>query len=256
MGWDAFGLPAENAGHGARRRPQGLDLREHRPHAGRAEGAGPVDRLVPRIRHLRRGYYGKQQAWFLDLFDAGLVYRKESVVNWDPVDQTVLANEQVVDGRGWRSGALVEKRKLNQWAMRITDYADQLVDDLATLDRWPDKVRVMQENWIGRSQGLRCSFEFAGGGPAGSERSEVYTTRPVHPVRRRASSASLADHPLAEQLAAAIPDGRLQSPIAAGAASRRPRSRPPRRSLGHRPEGEASVRSDLGAAGLDRQLSS
>ena len=111
-------------------------------------------------------YYGQQQALFLDLFKQGLVYRKEGMVNWDPVDLTVLANEQVVDGRGWRSGAVVEKRKLNQWFLRITDYADQLTDDLAALDRWPDKVRVMQENWIGRSRGAQFVFAFAGGPPS------------------------------------------------------------------------------------------
>ena len=124
-------------------------------------------------------YYGQQQAWFLDLYKAGLVYRREGVVNWDPVDQTVLANEQVVDGRGWRSGAVVEKRKLNQWFMRITDYADDLIDALKGLDRWPDKVRTMQENWIGRSKGARFRFAFADQAPAGFESGlEVYTTRP------------------------------------------------------------------------------
>ncbi len=107
-------------------------------------------------------YYGKQQAWFLDLWARGLVYRKEGVVNWDPVDMTVLANEQVIEGRGWRSGAIVEKRKLNQWFMRITDYAEALLEGLKTLDRWPEKVRLMQQNWIGKSQGLRLSFAFSG----------------------------------------------------------------------------------------------
>jgi leucyl-tRNA synthetase len=150
-------------------------------------------------------YYGQQQAWFLDLFKAGLVYRREGVVNWDPVDQTVLANEQVVDGRGWRSGAVVEKRKLNQWFMRITDYADDLTDALKTLDRWPDKVRVMQENWIGRSKGLRFRFAFDGAAPAGFEEGlEVYTTRPD--TLYGASFVGVApDHPLAEMIAARDP---------------------------------------------------
>uniref|UniRef100_UPI0025CD08FA leucine--tRNA ligase n=1 Tax=Phenylobacterium sp. TaxID=1871053 RepID=UPI0025CD08FA len=147
-------------------------------------------------------YYGKQQAWFLDLFARGLVYRKESVVNWDPVDQTVLANEQVVDGRGWRSGAVVEKRKLNQWSMRITDYADQLTDDLQTLDRWPEKVRVMQENWIGRSKGLKFRFHTVGDAPA--KDLEVYTTRPD--TLYGASFVGIAaDHPLAAAVAANDP---------------------------------------------------
>ncbi|MDZ4108690.1 MAG: leucine--tRNA ligase, partial [Brevundimonas sp.] len=134
---------------------------------------------------------------------AGLVYRREGVVNWDPVDQTVLANEQVVDGRGWRSGALVEKRKLNQWFLRITDYADDLIEGLKTLDRWPDKVRLMQENWIGRSKGLKFAFPWAGAAPAGFEDGlNVYTTRPD--TLFGASFVGIApDHPLAEQLGAA-----------------------------------------------------
>ena len=103
-------------------------------------------------------YYRHQQKLFLDFLQGGLVYRKKRKVNWDPVDQTVLANEQVVDGRGWRSGAVVEKRELNQWVFKITDYAQDLLDDLETLDRWPEKVRLMQENWIGRSEGLQVRF--------------------------------------------------------------------------------------------------
>src|SRR5688500_668944 len=106
-------------------------------------------------------YYGHEQALFLDLFDAGLVYRKQSEVNWDPVDMTVLANEQVIDGRGWRSGALVERRKLDQWFLRITDFADELLDGVERLDTWPEKVRLMQANWIGKSRGLRFRFRLA-----------------------------------------------------------------------------------------------
>jgi leucyl-tRNA synthetase len=205
MGWDAFGLPAENAAM-----ERGVDPR--------AWTYDNIARMRSELKELGLAidwsrefatcdveYYGKQQAWFLDLFKAGLVYRKESVVNWDPVDQTVLANEQVVDGRGWRSGAPVEKRKLNQWFLRITDYADELVDALQTLDRWPDKVRTMQENWIGRSKGLKFAFDFAGPAPAGFNRGlEVYTTRPD--TLFGASFVGIApDHPLAEQLAAADP---------------------------------------------------
>ncbi|WP_293907563.1 leucine--tRNA ligase [Phenylobacterium sp.] len=202
MGWDAFGLPAENAAM-----ERGVD-----PRAWTYEN---IARMRQDLKQLGLAidwsrefatcdveYYGKQQALFLDLMARGLVYRKESVVNWDPVDQTVLANEQVIDGRGWRSDALVEKRKLNQWAMRITDYADQLVDDLATLDRWPDKVRLMQENWIGRSRGLKFRFHFAG---AGSDNDlQVYTTRPD--TLYGASFVGIAaDHPLAAEIAAKDP---------------------------------------------------
>jgi leucyl-tRNA synthetase len=204
MGWDAFGLPAENAAM-----ERGVD-----PKAWTYDN---IARMRDELKELGLSidwsrefatcdvaYYGQQQAWFLELFRKGLVYRREATVNWDPVDQTVLANEQVVDGRGWRSGAVVEKRKLNQWFLRITDYADQLVDDLAQLDRWPEKVRVMQENWIGRSKGARFRFHFAGEAPAGHDGVEVYTTRPD--TLYGASFVGIAaDHPLAEQLAAADP---------------------------------------------------
>ncbi|MDP2215498.1 leucine--tRNA ligase [Phenylobacterium sp.] len=205
MGWDAFGLPAENAAM-----ERGVDPR--------AWTYDNIARMRDELKQLGLSidwsrefatcdveYYGKQQAWFLDLYKAGLVYRREGVVNWDPVDQTVLANEQVVDGRGWRSGAVVEKRKLNQWFLRITDYADELIEGLKTLDRWPDKVRLMQENWIGRSKGLKFAFPWAGAGPAGFEDGlNVYTTRPD--TLFGASFVGIApDHPLAEQLAAADP---------------------------------------------------
>jgi leucyl-tRNA synthetase len=147
-------------------------------------------------------YYGKEQELFLDLFAAGLVYRKQSEVNWDPVDMTVLANEQVIDGRGWRSGAMVERRKLNQWFLKITDFAEELLDGLAALDQWPDKVRLMQENWIGKSQGMR--FAFALTAPAGGIQGfDVFTTRPD--TIFGASFAALSpDHPLSLALA----DGR------------------------------------------------
>ena len=205
MGWDAFGLPAENAAI-----ERGVD-----PKAWTYEN---IARMRDELKELGLSidwsrefatcdvsYYGKQQAWFLDFLKAGLIYRKESLVNWDPVDQTVLANEQVVDGLGWRSGAPVEKRKLNQWAMRITDYAGQLVDDLATLVRWPDKVRTMQENWIGRSKGLKFRFHFVAPTPGGSDDGlEVYTTRPD--TLFGASFVGIAaDHPLAAEVAARDP---------------------------------------------------
>ncbi len=205
MGWDAFGLPAENAAM-----ERGVDPRAW-TYDNIAKMRTELKQLGLSIDWSREfatcdeAYYGQQQAWFLDLWKRGLVYRREGVVNWDPVDQTVLANEQVVDGRGWRSGAVVEKRKLNQWFLRITDYADDLLEGLKTLDRWPDKVRTMQENWIGRSKGLRFSFPFADPAPAGFEGGlEVYTTRPD--TLFGASFAGIApDHPLAEQIAAADP---------------------------------------------------
>eukprot|EP01042_Synura_sphagnicola_P010634 gene10634-13636_t len=151
-------------------------------------------------------YYGKQQKWFLDFLKNDLVYRRESLVNWDPVDHTVLANEQVIDGKGWRSGAVVEKKKLTQWFMRITRFAEDLIEGLDTLDRWPDKVRLMQANWIGKSRGLRFKFLFDGEAPAGfSDGLEVYTTRP-DTLFGAGFVAIAADHPLAEQAAAQNPE--------------------------------------------------
>ncbi len=202
MGWDAFGLPAENA------------AKERGVHPGEWTYAN-IAAMKQQLKLLGLSidwsrefatcdpeYYGQQQRWFLDLWKRGLVYRKESTVNWDPVDDTVLANEQVIDGRGWRSGAVVEKRKLTQWFLRITDYADALLEGLKSLDRWPDKVRLMQENWIGKSRGLRLTFAFADTPPPGFESGlEVYTTRPD--TLYGASFVAVApDHPLAAQIAA------------------------------------------------------
>ena len=199
MGWDAFGLPAENAAQ-----ERGVD-----PVAWTWAN---IDRMRAELKALGLSidwsrefatcdpaYYGRQQAWFLKLLERGLVYRKEGVVNWDPVDMTVLANEQVIDGRGWRSGAPVERRKLTQWFARITDYADDLLEGLESLDRWPEKVRLMQENWIGKSRGLRMDFAFSTPQPEPSI--TVYTTRPD--TLFGASFVAVApDHPLAERLAA------------------------------------------------------
>ena len=205
MGWDAFGLPAENAAM-----ERGVDPKAW-TYDNIARMRAELKELGLSIDWSREfatcdlAYYGQQQALFLDLYARGLVYRREGLVNWDPVDMTVLANEQVVDGRGWRSGAVVEKRKLNQWFFRITDYADQLTDDLQTLDRWPEKVRVMQENWIGRSKGLTFSFAFADAAPEGFEAGlEVYTTRP-DTLFGASFVAIAADHPLAQQAAANDP---------------------------------------------------
>ncbi|MDP1616218.1 leucine--tRNA ligase [Phenylobacterium sp.] len=205
MGWDAFGLPAENAAIERGVDPRGWTYQNIARMQDELKQLGLSIDWSREFATCDVEYYGKQQSWFLDLLARGLVYRREGVVNWDPVDQTVLANEQVVDGRGWRSGAVVEKRKLNQWFMRITDYADELIDDLKTLDRWPDKVRLMQENWIGRSKGLKFAFPWAGAAPAGFEDGlNVYTTRPD--TLYGASFVGIApDHPLAEQLAAADP---------------------------------------------------
>src|SRR5690606_29672739 len=155
-------------------------------------------------------YYHRQQMLFLDFLEAGLVTRKNSKVNWDPVDQTVLANEQVIDGRGWRSGAPVEQRELTQWFFRITKYADDLLEALSGLDKWPEKVRLMQANWIGRSEGLLIRWalvpETAPRGDKGQKELEVYTTRP-DTLFGASFMAIAADHPLA--LAAAADNPKL-----------------------------------------------
>ncbi len=146
-------------------------------------------------------YYQHQQHLFLDFLEKGLVYRKQSKVNWDPVDNTVLANEQVIDGRGWRSGALVEQRELTQWFFKITDFSQDLLDALDTLDQWPEKVRLMQKNWIGRSEGMMIRWEIVPQtAPAGETEVTVYTTRP-DTLFGASFLAIAADHPLAKEAA-------------------------------------------------------
>src|ERR1041384_2064341 len=146
-------------------------------------------------------YYKHQQKMFLDFLKAGLIERKQSKVNWDPVDHTVLANEQVIDGRGWRSGAPVEQRELTQWFFKITEYADELLEARQTLDKWPEKVRLMQANWIGRSEGLLVRFALdKETAPKGQSEVEVYTTRP-DPLFGAAFVALAPDHPLAQAAA-------------------------------------------------------
>jgi leucyl-tRNA synthetase len=202
MGWDAFGLAAENAAMERGIHPKTWTYENIAVMRDQLKRLGVSIDWSREFATCDPAYYGRQQALFLELYARGLAYRKEGVVNWDPVDNTVLANEQVIDGRGWRSGAPVEKRKLTQWFLRITDYADALIDGLKTLDRWPDKVRVMQENWIGRSTGLRLSFAFAEA--TRTEGLSVYTTRPD--TLYGASFVAVApDHPLAQEIAAENP---------------------------------------------------
>ena len=193
MGWDAFGMPAENAAMEKGVHPGGWTRANIAAMRAQLKRLGFALDWSRELATCEPDYYGQEQALFLDMLAAGLVYRKESAVNWDPVDMTVLANEQVIDGRGWRSGALVERRKLNQWFLKITDFADDLVDGLKTLDQWPDKVKLMQENWIGRSTGLRFTFAVEGGGSF-----DVFTTRP-DTLFGASFAAIAADHPLARQ---------------------------------------------------------
>ena len=217
MGWDAFGLPAENAAIERGIHPGDWTWSNIAAMRDQLKLLGLSLDWSREFATCDPAYYGKQQAWFLELLKRGLVYRKDSVVNWDPVDNTVLANEQVVDGRGWRSGAVVEKRKLNQWFLRITDYADDLIEGLKELEgRWPDKVRLMQENWIGKSRGATLWWEIAEAPdflPASApgepnharDPVEIYTTRPD--TLFGASFLALApDHPLTRAIAAHRPD--------------------------------------------------
>ncbi|HRJ64181.1 leucine--tRNA ligase [Brevundimonas sp. UBA2416] len=217
MGWDAFGLPAENAAIERGIHPGDWTWSNIAAMRDQLKLLGLSLDWSREFATCDPAYYGKQQAWFLELLKRGLVYRKDSVVNWDPVDNTVLANEQVVDGRGWRSGAVVEKRKLNQWFLRITDYADDLIEGLKELEgRWPDKVRLMQENWIGKSRGATLWWDITEAPPflptsAPGEPNhardpiEIYTTRPD--TLFGASFLALApDHPLTKAIAAHRPD--------------------------------------------------
>src|SRR3546814_542847 len=199
MGWDAFGMPAENAAFEKKVHPGSWTRANIATMRDQLKGLGFALDWSRELATCEPDYYGQEQALFLDLYAAGLVYRKESSVNWDPIDHTVLANEQVIDGRGWRSGALVERRKLNQWFLKITDFANELLDGLDALEAWPEKVKLMQENWIGKSQGLRFRFRLAQPA-AGFDGFEVCTTRPD--TLFGASFAAISpDHPLAEALA-------------------------------------------------------
>ncbi len=200
MGWDAFGMPAENAAMERGIHPGGWTRANIAAMRAQLKRLGFAFDWSRELATCEPDYYGQEQALFLDLLAAGLIYRKESAVNWDPVDMTVLANEQVIDGRGWRSGAVVERRRLSQWFLKITDFAEDLLAGLETLDAWPEKVRLMQENWIGKSQGLRFTFQVEGA----ATRFDVFTTRPD--TMFGASFAALApDHPICLALAETTP---------------------------------------------------
>ena len=200
MGFDAFGMPAENAAMAIGGHPKTWTYEN-------------IDTMVEQMKPLGFGldwsrmfatcdpeYYGQQQSMFIDFLEKGLVYRKNATVNWDPVDMTVLANEQVIDGKGWRSGADVVRRELTQWFFKISDFSEELLDAIDGLDNWPAKVKLMQSNWIGKSRGLQFSFERTDGG----DPIEVYTTRPDTLMGASFIGIS-ADHPLAKELAETNP---------------------------------------------------
>ena len=178
MGWDAFGLPAENAAMKNKIPPAKWTYSNINYMRDQLQKLGYAYDWSREVATCHRDYYRWEQWFFTRLFEKGLVYKKEAEVNWDPVDQTVLANEQVVDGRGWRSGALVERRSISQWFIRITAMAQELLDDLDKLDGWPEKVKTMQSNWIGRSEGVNLDFTVADEADCSPQRLSVYTTRP------------------------------------------------------------------------------
>jgi len=201
MGWDAFGLPAENAAIERGVHPAKWTYDNIATMRGQLKSMGLSLDWSRELATCDLEYYHQQQKLFLDMLAAGLVDRKTRKVNWDPVDRTVLANEQVIDGRGWRSGALIEQREQPEWVFKITDYAQDLLDALGTLDRWPEKVRLMQANWIGRSEGLLIRFEtVAGTAPEGHDVLEVFTTRP-DTLFGAAFMAIAPDHKLARMIA-------------------------------------------------------
>ena len=198
MGWDAFGMPAENAAMEKNIHPGDWTYQNIADMRAQLKPMGLSIDWSREFATCDPEYYGQQQSMFIDMMSKGLVYRKNAVVNWDPVDMTVLANEQVENGKGWRSGALVERKELTQWFFKISEYSDELLSALDGLENWPEKVRTMQKNWIGKSQGLQFDFKTTGA-PKGFENLEVYTTRPD--TLFGASFAAIScDHPLAKEL--------------------------------------------------------
>ncbi|MEL6876566.1 MAG: leucine--tRNA ligase [Pseudomonadota bacterium] len=202
MGWDAFGMPAENAAMEKKVHPGSWTRQNIQAMKAQLKRIGFALDWTREFATCDPEYYGHEQSLFIDMYEAGLVYRRQSEVNWDPVDMTVLANEQVIDGKGWRSGAEVEKRKLDQWFLKITDFAGELLDGLDELKHWPDKVRLMQENWIGKSTGLEFSFQLSNG-----DTLPVYSTRP-DTIFGASFCAIAADHPLAQKVSADSADAK------------------------------------------------
>ena len=200
MGWDAFGMPAENAAMQNKTHPATWTYANIASMRTQLQSMGLSLDWSREIATCDPSYYRHQQKLFLDFYAAGLVDRKNSKVNWDPVDHTVLANEQVIDGRGWRSGALIEQRELTQWFLKISDFSEELLASLDGLERWPEKVRLMQKNWIGRSEGLLVRFELAAPAKIDTREVEVYTTRPDTLFGAKFVAVA-ADHPLAEMAA-------------------------------------------------------
>ena len=255
MGWDAFGLPAENAAIERKVAPKAWTYDNIAAMKKQLQSIGLSLDWSREFATCDPSYYKHQQKMFLDFLRAGLAEREKRKINWDPVDMTVLANEQVIDGRGWRSGAVVEQREMNQWVFKITKYSQELLDALDTLDRWPDKVRLMQRNWIGRSEGLLVRFALdAATTPAGETELKIFTTRPT----RCSAPSSWRSRPIIRwrrRRRRRIRSSRSSSPRSNASAPRRKSSTPPR----SRVLTPASARvhpfdSELEAAGLCREL--
>lgn len=196
MGWDAFGLPAENAAIKNKTAPGSWTYQNIDYMRNQLNSLGFGYDWNRELATCKPDYYRWEQWFFTKLYEKGLVYKKNATVNWDPVDQTVLANEQVIDGRGWRSGAIVEKKEIPQWFIKITDYAQELLDDLDQLTDWPEQVKTMQRNWIGRSQGVEMTFQVDGLVEGKQESFDIYTTRP-DTLMGVTYVALAAEHPLA-----------------------------------------------------------
>ena len=176
MGWDAFGLPAENAALTENKHPESWTYENIKTMKKQLLQMGLSLDWDREIATCHPEYYKHEQKFFIDMFKAGLAYKKEAEVNWDPVDKTVLANEQVIDGKGWRSGATIEKKKLSQWFLKISKYSEELLKDLDKLPNWPNKVKIMQSNWIGKSTGAEIDFQISDSNNA--KPITVFTTRP------------------------------------------------------------------------------
>src|SRR6187401_2637644 len=205
MGWDAFGLPAENAAIERKVAPMAWTYENIATMKKQLQSIGLSLDWSREFATCDPSYYKHQQKLFNDFLRAGLAEREKRKINWDPVDMTVLANEQVIDGRGWRSGAVVEQREMNQWVFKITKYSQELLDALDTLDRWPDKVRLMQRNWIGRSEGMLVRFALdPATAPNGETELRIFTTRHDTLFGTKFMAIS-ADHPLAVAAAAKNP---------------------------------------------------
>ena len=255
MGWDAFGMPAENAAIDRKVHPKEWTYANIAAMKKQLQSMGLSLDWAREIATCDPSYYQHQQKMFLDFLKAGLVERKQSKVNWDPVDKTVLANEQVIDGRGWRSGALVEQRELIQWFFKISDYSEDLLNALDTLDRWPEKVRLMQKNWIGKSEGLLVRFMLdADDGAGRRDRTGNFHHAARHLVRRQVhgdgAGSSAGASGGGEKSDARRVHRRVQAHrhVTRGDRHRREDG------LRHRHPRRASVRSELEAAGLCRQL--